>query len=613
MKFTEAYETHIRPIVQNLPEKPGCYQYLDEKGTVIYVGKAKNLKRRVGSYFMREGQTPKTKILVSHIWDLKYLVVETEWDALLLENNLIKRYKPRYNILLKDDKTYPSICITKEEFPRVFKVRNTSAKGCEYYGPYSHVGTLNMLMDLISKAYHVRSCRLPISSGSIASGKYHECLEYHIRKCLAPCIGAQSREEYAVQIGEIREILKGRSAELSRSLVEQMKTFAGRLEFEKAQQVKEKYDIIRAFTEKSRVVDMSLDNVDVFSVGEDDSYVFLNYMHVAAGCINQAFTFEFKRRMDETLDDVLLSGFVEMRTRYKSTAREVIVPFEPSAQLNGVFWTVPQRGERKKLLELSELNVKQYRADRLKRSDKLNPEQKKVRLLGELASLLGMEKPPLRIECFDNSHIQGTNAVAACVVYEGGKPQKKDYRLYNIKSGAGGDDYASMHEVLMRRWKRTIEEGGRLPDLVLVDGGKGQMGVALQIIDTLGIDLEVGGLVKNARHRTEGLISARTGAQAGVKPDSELFRLLEQMQDEVHRVAISFHKNKRSKAMISSQLTEISGIGQATAEALVRTFKSVKRVSAATLDELERTIGKAKAKIVFDHFRKEQVSSADLS
>ena len=613
MKFTEAYETHIRPIVQNLPEKPGCYQYLDEKGTVIYVGKAKNLKRRVSSYFMREGQTPKTKILVSHIWDLKYLVVETEWDALLLENNLIKRYKPRYNILLKDDKTYPSICITKEEFPRVFKVRNTSAKGCEYYGPYSHVGTLNMLMDLISKAYHVRTCRLPISSGSIASGKYHECLEYHIRKCLAPCIGAQSREEYAVQIGEIREILKGRSAELSRSLVEQMKTFAGRLEFEKAQRVKEKYDIIRAFTEKSRVVDMSLDNVDVFSVGEDDSYVFLNYMHVAAGCINQAFTFEFKRRMDETLDDVLLSGFVEMRTRYKSTAREVIVPFEPSAQLNGVFWTVPQRGERKKLLELSELNVKQYRADRLKRSDKLNPEQKKVRLLGELASLLGMEKPPLRIECFDNSHIQGTNAVAACVVYEGGKPQKKDYRLYNIKSGAGGDDYASMHEVLMRRWKRTIEEGGRLPDLVLVDGGKGQMGVALQVIDTLGIDLEVGGLVKNARHRTEGLISARTGAQAGVKPDSELFRLLEQMQDEVHRVAISFHKNKRSKAMISSQLTEISGIGQATAETLVRTFKSVKRVSAATLDELERTIGKAKAKIVFDHFRKEQVSSADLS
>lgn len=613
MKFTEAYETHIRPIVQNLPEKPGCYQYLDEKGTVIYVGKAKNLKRRVSSYFMREGQTPKTKILVSHIWDLKYLVVETEWDALLLENNLIKRYKPRYNILLKDDKTYPSICMTKEEFPRVFKVRNTSAKGCEYYGPYSHVGTLNMLMDLISKAYHVRTCRLPISSGGIASGKYHECLEYHIRKCLAPCIGAQSREEYAVQIGEIREILKGRSAELSRSLVEQMKTFAGRLEFEKAQQVKEKYDIIRAFTEKSRVVDMSLDNVDVFSVGEDDSYVFLNYMHVAAGCINQAFTFEFKRRMDETLDDVLLSGFVEMRTRYKSTAREVIVPFEPSAQLNGVFWTVPQRGERKKLLELSELNVKQYRADRLKRSDKLNPEQKKVRLLGELASLLGMEKPPLRIECFDNSHIQGTNAVAACVVYEGGKPQKKDYRLYNIKSGAGGDDYASMHEVLMRRWKRTIEEGGRLPDLVLVDGGKGQMGVALQVIDTLGIDLEIGGLVKNARHRTEGLISARTGAQAGVKPDSELFRLLEQMQDEVHRVAISFHKNKRSKAMISSQLTEISGIGQATAEALVRTFKSVKRVSAATLDELERTIGKAKAKIVFDHFRKEQVSSADLS
>ncbi|MCQ2083386.1 MAG: excinuclease ABC subunit UvrC [Bacteroidaceae bacterium] len=603
MRFTEAYETHIKPIVQNLPEKPGCYQYLDETGTVIYVGKAKNLKRRVSSYFLREGQTQKTKLLVSHIWDLKYLVVETEWDALLLENNLIKRYKPRYNILLKDDKTYPSICITREEFPRVFKVRNTSAKGMEYFGPYSHVGTLNMLMDLISKAYHVRTCRLPISTDGIHANKYHECLEYHIHRCLAPCIGKQSHEEYIGQINEIREILKGRSADLSRSLVEQMKELAGKLEFEKAQKLKEKYDIIQAFTEKSRVVDMSLDNVDVFSIGEDESFVFLNYMHVSNGCINQAFTFEYKRRMDESLEDVLLLGMVEMKTRYKSTAREIIVPFEPSAQLNGIFWTVPQRGEKKKLLDLSELNVRQYRADRLKRSDKLNPEQKKVRLLGELASLLGMEKPPMRIECFDNSHIQGTNAVAACVVYEGGKPLKKEYRLYNIKSGVGGDDYASMHEVLTRRWKRTVEEGGKLPDLVLVDGGKGQMSVALQVADSLGISLEIGGLVKNSRHRTEGLISARTGAQAGVKPDGELFRLLEQMQDEVHRVAISFHKNKRSKSMISSQLTEISGIGQTTAETLIRTFKSVKRVSAATFDELARTIGKSKAQIVFDHFR----------
>ena len=604
MRFTEAYETHIKPIVQNLPEKPGCYQYLDEKGTVIYVGKAKNLKRRVSSYFLREGQTPKTKILVSHIWDLKYLVVETEWDALLLENNLIKRYKPRYNILLKDDKTYPSICITKEEFPRVFKVRNTSAKGCEYYGPYSHVGTLNMLLDLISKAYHVRTCRLPISSDGIKDNKYHECLEYHIRKCKAPCIGGQSKEEYTGQIDEIREILKGRSAELTRSLVGQMKSHAAKLEFEKAQQLKDKYEIIQAFTEKSRVVDMSLDNVDVYSIGEDDSYVFLNYMHVASGCINQAFTFEFKRRMDETLEDVLLLGIVEMRMRYKSTAREIIVPFEPSAQLNGVFWTVPQRGEKKKLLDLSELNVKQYRADRLKRADKLNPEQKKVRLLGELASLLGMENIPMRIECFDNSHIQGTNAVAACVVYEGGKPQKKDYRLYNIKSGAGGDDYASMQEVLTRRWKRTMEEGGRLPDLVLVDGGKGQMSVALQVIDSLGINLEIGGLVKNSRHRTEGLISARTGAQAGVRPDSELFRLLEQMQDEVHRVAISFHRNKRSKSMISSQLTEIDGIGQNTAALLMKTFRSVKRISEVPLEELEKSIGKSKARLVFEHFRK---------
>ncbi len=606
MKVTEAYENHIRPIVQNLPEKPGCYQYLDEKGTVIYVGKAKNLKRRVSSYFLREGQTAKTRLLVSHIWDLKYLVVETEWDALLLENNLIKRYKPRYNILLKDDKTYPSICITKEEFPRVFKTRNIVRNGSEYYGPYSHVGTVTGLLYLISKAYHVRTCRFPITQESVENGKYKVCLDYHIHKCLAPCIGAQSRQEYLEQIDEIREILKGRATQLSHRLMDAIRQHAVRLEFEKAQELKDRYDIIQEFSEKSRVVDTGLDNVDVYSVDEDESVVFLNYMHVSGGCINQAFTFEYKRRMDETLEDMLMMGIVEMRSRYKSTAREIIVPFQPQTEMTGVTWTVPQRGEKRKLLELSWLNVKQYRADRLKRSDKLNPEQKHVRLMKELGSQLGMEKIPMRIECFDNSHLQGTNAVAACVVYEGGKPNKKEYRLYNIKSGVGGDDYASMDEVLTRRWTRLVEEGGTLPDLVLVDGGKGQMSIAIQVADSLGIRPEIAGLVKNSKHRTEGLISARTGDQVGIKPDSELFRLLEQMQDEVHRFAITFHKNKRSKTQISSQLLEIPGIGDTTATLLIKTFKSVKRIAQASQQDLEQCIGPSKAKVIYDWFNKKE-------
>ena len=609
MKVTEAYETHIRPIVQNLPEKPGCYQYLDEKGTVIYVGKAKNLKRRVSSYFQKDNQTNKTKLLVSHIWDLKYLVVETEWDALLLENNLIKRYKPRYNILLKDDKTYPSICITKEEYPRVFKTRNIIRNGSEYFGPYSHNGTVVGLLELISKAYHVRTCRFPMSESGVESHKYKECLEYHIHKCKAPCIGAQSREEYLAQIAEIREILKGRSGELSRRLVQEMKALASELKFEQAQQLKERYDIIQAFTEKSRVVDTGLDNVDVYSIGEDESYVFLNYMHVASGCINQAFTFEYRRRMDETLEDILLLGIAEMRGRYRSTAREIIVPFEPDTRMDGVIWTVPQRGEKKKLLELSELNVKQYRADRLKRSDKLNPEQKHVRLMKELGQLLGMEKIPMRIECFDNSHIQGTDAVAACVVYEGGKPQRKDYRLYNIKSGVGGDDYASMEEVMTRRWKRAVEEGGTLPDLVLVDGGVGQMSIAFQVTESLGVSIEIAGLVKNSRHRTEGLISGKDMAQVGIKADSELFRLLEQMQDEVHRVAITFHKKKRSKRQIASALTGIDGIGENTAEKLIRNFRSVKRISEAGVEEIALVIGKSKALTVYNWFRNNEDSN----
>ena len=604
MKGKEAYDKRLKLIVQNLPEKPGCYQYLDEQGTVIYVGKAKNLKRRVSSYFIKENQTDKTRMLVSKISDLKYIVVETEWDAFLLENNLIKRYKPRYNILLKDDKTYPSICITREEYPRVFKTRKIIRNGSEYYGPFSHTGTLNGLLQIVSQAYKVRTCRLPLSEESIKAGKFKECLEYHIKNCPAPCMGQISRSEYNAQLAEIREILKGRSQELTKSMMQEMKHLASEMRFEEAQVVKERFDTIMEFREKSRVVDTGLDNVDVYSIDNDEDVVFVNYLHVAGGCINQAFTFEYKRKMDESLDEMLMLAIVEMRSRYHSTAREIIVPFLPEAEITGVTWTVPQKGEKKKLLELSALNVKQYRADRLKRSDKLNPEQKHVRLMKELGTLLGMEKTPLRIECFDNSHISGTDAVAACVVYENGKPSRKDYRLYNIKSGAGGDDYGSMYEVMMRRWMRAVEEGSAMPDLVIVDGGKGQMSIAKEVIDNLNISINIAGLVKNAHHKTSGLLYGFPQMEVGVKPDSELFRLLEQMQDEVHRVAISFHKKKRSKRQNHSELTDIKGIGENTATTLIKKFKSVKRISEANLEELSNEIGKAKAETVYNWFHK---------
>ena len=604
MKGKEAYQNHLKLIVQNLPEKTGCYQYLDEQGTVIYVGKAKNLKRRVSSYFIKENQTNKTRMLVSRIADLKYIVVETEWDAFLLENNLIKRYKPRYNILLKDDKTYPSICITREDYPRVFKTRKIIRNGSEYYGPYSHMGTLNGLLQIVSQAYKIRTCRLPLTEESINAGKHKECLEYHIKNCPAPCIGNISRSDYNAQIAEIREILKGRSQELTKSLMQEIKQLSSKLRFEEAQAVKNKYDTIMEFREKSRVVDTGLDNVDVYNIDNDEDVVFVNYLHVAGGCINQAFTFEYKRKMDETLEEMLMMAIVEMRNRYHSTAREIIVPFMPETEYTGVTWTVPQKGEKKKLLELSALNVKQYRADRLKRSDKLNPEQKHVRLMKELGTLLRMEKTPLRIECFDNSHISGSDAVAACVVYENGKPSKKDYRLYNIKSGAGGDDYGSMYEVMMRRWMRAMDEGNDLPDLVIVDGGKGQMSTAKEVIDNLNISINIAGLVKNAHHKTSGLLYGFPQMEVGVKPDSELFRLLEQMQEEVHRVAITFHKKRRSKRQTHSELTDIKGIGENTATTLIKKFKSVKRISEASLEELTGEIGKAKAETVYNWFHK---------
>lgn len=607
MKDEATYRERIREIVLNLPETPGCYQYLDESGKVIYVGKAKNLKRRVSSYFNKDQISAKTRMLVSKIRDLKYVVVRTEWDALLLENNLIKKYKPRYNILLKDDKTYPSICITKEEYPRIFKTRNIVHNGSEYYGPYSHVATINGLMEIIGKLYRIRSCRLSLTEQDIKNGRFRECLEYQIKNCNAPCIAAESRIEYNKQINEIREILKGRHSQLIQELSERMKELASELKFEQAQEIKDKLSILTSFREKSQVIAGISEEIDVFS-GEqdDDGTVFVNYMHVMEGCINQAFTFEFKNKIDEPIEDLMMNAIVEIRSRYGSRAKEIILPFETDTEIEGIEITVPQRGEKKKLLTLSELNVKQYRADRLKRSDKLNPEQKQTRLLKELQNLLGLRKMPMKIECFDNSHIQGTDAVAACVVYEKGKPSRKDYRLYNIKSGVGGDDYGSMMEVLTRRYTRIIDEGANLPDLLIVDGGKAQMDAAREVTENLGIHVEIAGLVKNGHHRTCGLLYGFPQDEVGVKPDSELFRLLERMQDEVHRVAISFHRNKRSKRQTHSELTDIKGIGEKTAEELLKKMKSVKRISEAKLSEIADVIGISKAQSVYSHFHSEE-------
>lgn len=607
MKDEATYRERIREIVLNLPETPGCYQYLDESGKVIYVGKAKNLKRRVSSYFNKDQISAKTRMLVSKIRDLKYVVVRTEWDALLLENNLIKKYKPRYNILLKDDKTYPSICITKEEYPRIFKTRNIVHNGSEYYGPYSHVATINGLMEIIGKLYRIRSCRLSLTEQDIKNGRFRECLEYQIKNCNAPCIAAESRIEYNKQVNEIREILKGRHSQLIQELSERMKELASELKFEQAQEIKEKLAILTSFREKSQVIAEISEEIDVFS-GEqdDDGTVFINYMHVMEGCINQAFTFEFKNKIDEPIEDLMMNAIVEIKSRYGSKAKEIILPFETDTEIEGIEITVPQRGEKKKLLTLSELNVKQYRADRLKRSDKLNPEQKQTRLLKELQNLLGLRKMPMKIECFDNSHIQGTDAVAACVVYEKGKPSRKDYRLYNIKSGVGGDDYGSMIEVLTRRYTRIIDEGANLPDLLIVDGGKAQMDAAREVTENLGIHVEIAGLVKNGHHRTCGLLYGFPQDEVGVKPDSELFRLLERMQDEVHRVAISFHRNKRSKRQTHSELTDIKGIGEKTAEELLKKMKSVKRISEAKLSEIADVIGISKAQSVYSHFHSEE-------
>ena len=588
---------YLKGIVLNLPESPGIYQYLNEEGTIIYVGKAKNLKRRVSSYFNREHPNGKTRLLVSKIADIKYIIVKTEEDALLLENNLIKKYKPRYNVLLKDDKTYPSICVSNEYFPRVFKTRNIIRNGSSYYGPYSHIPSMNALLELIKKLYPLRSCRHPLTPENIRAGKFDVCLEYHIKNCKGPCIGKQCHEDYLRDIDEIKQILKGDTQIVCDLLMDEMQALASDLRFEEAQAIKEKYDLIESYRSRSEVVNRIIHNVDVFSIEMDENSAYINYLHITNGCINQAFTFEYKKRLNETKEELLQLGIVEMRERYKSKSREIIVPFELEMELNGVSFIVPQRGEKKHLLELSIMNVKQYKVDRLKQADKLNPEQKKTRILKEIQEQLHLSKIPAHIECFDNSNIQGSDAVAACVVFRMGKPSKKEYRKFNIKTVEGPDDYASMREVVGRRYTRLLEEGSPLPDLIITDGGKGQMEVVREVIeDELKLSIPIAGLAKDNKHRTSELLYGFPPMTIGVKQNTPLFHLLENIQDEVHRFAITFHRDKRSKSQIASVLDNIPGIGEKRKTALLKAFKSVSRIKKASLEELAEIVGSSIAK-----------------
>ena len=571
---------YLRGIVLNLPESPGIYQYLNNEGTIIYVGKAKNLKRRVSSYFNREHEPGKTRVLVSKIADIRYIVVKTEEDALLLENNLIKKYKPRYNVLLKDDKTYPSICVQNEWFPRVFRTRKIIRNGSTYFGPYSHVPTMYALLDLIV------------------------CLEYHIKNCAGPCIGKQSHEEYMQNIAQIKEILKGNTRDIEQQLYQQMQDLAAEMKFEEAQKVKEKYLLLENYRSKSEVVSHVLHNIDVFSIEEDndENAAFINYLHITNGAVNQAFTFEYKKQLNESKEELLAMGIVEMRERYKSHSREIIVPFPLDIELKDVVFTVPQRGDKKTLLNLSILNVKQYKADRLKQAEKLNPEQRTTRLLKEIQEALHLDRLPIRIECFDNSNIQGADPVAGCVVFVKGKPSKKDYRKYNIKTVEGPDDYASMQEVVRRRYQRAIEEDTPLPDLLITDGGKGQMSAVKEVLDELHLDIPIAGLAKDNRHRTSELLFGSPAQVIGMKQTSPLFKLLTRIQDEVHRYAITFHREKRSKRQIASELDDIKGIGPKAKEALLKEFKSVKRIREAGHEALAAIVGEAKAKALEAHF-----------
>lgn len=603
----------LKNIVLNMPEKPGSYQYYDESHTIIYVGKAKNLKRRVSSYFHKEVDRYKTKVLVSKIWDISYTVVNSEEDALLLENSLIKKYNPRYNVLLKDGKTYPSICVTNEYYPRIFKTRHINKKFGTFFGPYSNTASMYAVLELIKKLYKPRTCRLLLTRESVERGAFKPCLEYHIHNCLGPCIGRQSYEEYAENMRQAREILKGNTRQLSDMLYKNMQRLAENLEFEAAERVKQKYLLIENYCSKSEVVSHTITDIDVFTIADDDtrSHAFINFMHVRNGAVNQSFTFEYKRKLDETDEELLITAIPEIRERFKSEAKEIVVPFEMEWHLKDAVFFVPQRGDKKHLLELSEMNCRQYKFDRLKQAEKLNPEQKQTRLMKELQQKLGMEKMPYTIECFDNSNISGTDAVAGCVVFKAMKPSKKDYRKYNIKTVTGPDDYASMKEVVRRRYSRMIEEDTPLPDLIITDGGKGQMEVVREVIeDELHLRIPIAGLAKDDRHRTNELLFGFPQKVIGLKTDSELFHVLTHIQDEVHRYAITFHRDKRSKHALHSELDDIRGIGQKTKEALLHHFRTVRRISEASDDELAAVVGSSKAAILKAHFKEK--GNADL-
>ncbi|MBR5653926.1 MAG: excinuclease ABC subunit UvrC [Prevotella sp.] len=599
---------HLRGIVQNMPELPGSYQFFDAEGTIIYVGKAKNLKRRVSSYLHKEVDRFKTKVLVSKVHNITYTVVKTEEDALLLENSLIKKYNPRYNVLLKDGKTYPSICVTKEEYPRVFKTRVINKKGGQYFGPYSNVASMYTVLDLIQKVYKPRTCRLPLTEEGIRKGAFRPCLEYHLHNCFGPCVGKQTKENYLDCIEQAKEILKGNTRDISDAIYQRMQEKAERLEFEEAEILKQRYLLVRNYCAKSEVVSHTVNNIDVFSIVNDDvdKMAFINYMHVANGCINQAFTFEYKRKLNESDEELLTMAIPQIRERFRSQAKEIVVPFELEWKMGDITFTIPQRGEKRHLLELSTMNGKQYKVDRLKRSEKLNPEQKNTRLLKELQKALGLQKMPYQIECFDNSNISGADAVAGCVVFKGMKPSKKDYRKYNIKTVVGPDDYASMQEVVRRRYSRMMEEGTPLPDLIITDGGKGQMEVVRQVVeDELHLNIAIAGLAKDDKHRTNELLFGFPPVVIGMKTNSELFLALTRIQDEVHRYTISFHRDKRSKHAVQSELDNIKGIGPKTKEALLKHFKSMKRIREASLDDIAAVIGNKKGEILWQQLHAE--------
>lgn len=599
----------LKNIVLSMPEKPGSYQYYDENHTIIYVGKAKNLKRRVSSYFHKEVDRYKTKVLVSKIHDISYTVVNTEEDALLLENSLIKKYNPKYNVLLKDGKTYPSICVTNEPFPRIFKTRNINKRVGTFYGPYPHIGSMYAVLEIIKKLYKPRTCRFPLTREGIRDGKYKPCLDYHIHNCGAPCINKQSYEEYQENMRQAREILKGNTREVSKYLYDMMMKNAEILKFEVAEEYKRKYILLDEFEAKSEVVSHTITDVDVFTIVNDDSNknAFINYIHVKNGTINQSFTYEYKRKLEESDEELLITAIPEIRERFHSASKEIIVPFEMEWKLKDATFFVPQRGDKKHLLELSEMNCKQYKFDRLKQAEKLNPEQKQTRLMKELQSKLKLPKLPYQIECFDNSNISGTDAVAGCIVYKGMKPSRKDYRKYNIKTVVGPDDYASMQEVVRRRYSRMIEEGTPLPDLIITDGGKGQMEVVRAVIeDELRLHISIAGLAKDDRHRTNELLFGFPPQTVAIPTESELFKVLTQIQDEVHRYAITFHRDKRSKHALHSELDDIKGIGPKAKEVLLSHFKSVKKIKEASLEALTEIVGQHKASILRDYFENNQ-------